>query len=318
VPLAHAVPILLLAFGEDTTPIRVSYDAPATCPAEAAFYDAIAMRTDHVRRAVDDEVAIEVNVRVTRNERGFRGEVRETVNRTESSARSVDGATCKEVVEALSLTIALSVDPNAHAPVAKPPEPAPAAPVCPPVPEPHVAPPPAAPPTAAVELGLRALTTQVLTSHFDAGVALSGAVLRKTGERFGASLELSLLFAATGVLGTPADHESQFAGLALDACPARFQFGRLELGPCALAVVGVLEAGGRGVAQPATVEHGWSSGGADFQLSALLGDGFVLEGALGATVPLVKRRFYLSLPGNVITETPLISPLLRLGLGFRF
>jgi hypothetical protein len=44
----------------------------------------------------------------------------------------------------------------------------------------------------------------------------------------------------------------------------------------------------------------------------------VFESALGASVPLVKRRFYLAEPERVVAETPTVSPLLRVGLGFRF
>ena len=131
-------------------------------------------------------------------------------------------------------------------------------------------------------------------------------------------MELSLLFAKTGLLASPVDHETRFEGLLLDGCPARFEIGSVELGPCLLAQVGVLDATGRGVSEPATIERGWWSAGLDFQLAAILGHGFVFESALGATTPFVKRRFYLSVPDQVIAESPVISPLLRLGLGFRY
>jgi hypothetical protein len=324
VPLALAVSSLLLTLGEGTTAFRLSYDAPAACPTEAAFFEAIQARTEHVRRASADESALEASVRVSRTERGFVGEVRETLNGTESSARSVDGKTCKEVVEALSLTIALSIDPNAHAPIAKPPPSAPEPGACPPAPVVRVAPAPvpttAAPasPPLQIELGLAALATETLTSELSAGAALSGTFLKKTGEARLASLELSLWFATSGVLAFPANHQARFEGLSLDACPARFQFGSVELGPCALVTAGALETTGRGVAEPASVEHAWWSAGLDFQWSILLGGGVVLESALGGSVPLAKRRFYLSQPGHVIAETPLVSPVLRLGLGYRF
>lgn len=324
-PLALAVSSLLLALGDGTTAFRLSYDAPAACPSEAAFFEAIQARTEHVRRASADESALEASVRVSRTERGFVGEVRETLNGTESSARSVDGKTCKEVVEALSLTIALSIDPNAHAPIEKPPPRASEPGACPPSPAPTTAPPAPAPTTAPpapapleIELGLGVLATETLTSELSAGAALSGTFLRRTGDARLASLELSLWFATTGVLASPANHEARLEGLSLDACPARFQFGGVELGPCALVTAGSLETTGRGVAAPTTVEHAWWSAGLDFQWSVLLGGGILFESALGGSVPLAKRRFYLSQPGHVIAETPLVSPVLRLGLGYRF
>lgn len=319
-PFAHAVSMLLFALADDTVAVRVSYDAPATCPTQAAFYEAVRARTDHVREAASDEPALDVNVRVSRTERGFVGEVREAMNHTESSARSVDGATCKEVVEALSLTVALSVDPNAHAPT---PTPAPAPPKataaeCPPIPE--------APPVAAVttepplelELGLSALATEVLNSDFSAGGELSAKFLRKLAENRSAALELSLLFAATASSSPTADHRADLEGLSLAICPVRWQFGSVELGPCALGIAGVLEATGRGVAEPQTITRSWWSAGLDVQLSAVLGSGFVLESGLGASAPLVKRKFYLNVPAQIVAETPTIAPMAHIGLGFRF
>ena len=318
-PLLAAVSTLVFALAEDSTAVRLAYDAPATCPAETEFFDAIAARTSHVRRAATDEAALEVSVRVTRTERGFLGEVRETLNHSESSARTMDGATCKEVVEALSLTIALSVDPNAHAPVEKAsPPPAAPAPVCPPPPaEPAraVAPEPSA---VELEMGLTAVALETLDSGVSAGAALSASFSRRwQHDRFSA-LELSLMFAKTGVVSTPSDLKSDFEGLALDACPLGFRVGPVDLGPCVLALAGVLGASGRNVAEPQTVSRGFWSAGLDFRMSALLGHGFTFEGALGGAAPLVERQFYEDDPGRVIAKTPVISPLLRLGLGYRF
>ncbi|HEX3775988.1 MAG TPA: hypothetical protein VHV51_16060 [Polyangiaceae bacterium] len=310
--------MLFFALGEDTTALRIEYDAPASCPSEAELYDAIRARTDHARRAAGDEPAVDVNVRLTRGERGFTGEVRETVNHNESSARSVEGATCKEVVEALSLTIALSVDPNAHAPRETPaPKPAPEAVVCPPAPEPRTVIVERAP-ELHVELGLDTVATEALSSELGTGGALSATFVRDIGESYDSSLELSLLFADSGLVSEPSDHRSEFVALALDACPVGFRFGGIELAPCALGLGGVLGATGRGIAEPATVSRGWWSAGLDFKLSVLLGRGFVFESALGASAALEKRRFYETAPTRIIAETPVISPILRLGLGYRF
>ena len=318
-PLLAAVTTLVFALAEDTTAVRLAYEAPVTCPAESEFFDAIRARTSHVRRASSDEAALEVSVRVTRTERGFIGEVRETVNHSESSARTMDGATCKEVVEALSLTIALSVDPNAHAPVEQaPPERAAPAPVCPPAPEPPPPPASATAPPIDIKMALDAIALEPLASELSAGAALSATFSRRwSGDRFSA-LELSLLFAKSGLLSKPTDHESEFEGVALDACPIGFRVGAVELGPCALAVAGVLGATGRNITEPATVSRAFWSAGLDFQLSASLGRNFVFEAALGGAAPLVERRFYETDPGRIIAKTPVISPLLRLGLGYRF
>src|SRR6478609_7137221 len=104
----------LAALAADAIPIRVNYDAPAGCPNQEAFYDSVRARTERVRKAQGNEPRVDVNVRVTRGDRSFHGEMREVVNQGETAARTVEGATCKEVVEALSFTVALSFDPEAH------------------------------------------------------------------------------------------------------------------------------------------------------------------------------------------------------------
>ena len=315
------LPAVLLALGAEPVAVRLSYDAPAGCPSQDAFYDAVRARTDRVRLAVGDESHLDVSVRVTGGDRGFRGEVRESVNQGESSVRSVDGGTCKEVVEALSLTVALSIDPDAHAPSA----PAVSLPQKQPVPclpcaaQPRTAVAPGAAPVQ-LDVGLGVLGTVVDTAGFSVGGALSARLLRARSASASTSsaVQVSLLFASTGVLSAPSDHRTRFGALALDACPWRHHSGAFEFAPCALAALGFLELSGRGLAEPETVDRAWWSAGLDLQLSWLLGGGYVFEGALGATVPLVKHRYFTNAPDHVVTETPALSPLARIGLGYRF
>ncbi len=340
----------MLALGGDAVPvaIRVNYDAPNECPNAAAFYDAVSARTDHVRPAVGEEPRLDVTVRVTRDARGFAGEVREVVNGKESAVRSMDGQTCKEVVEALSLTVALSIDPNAHAPAPKPPSTPAPSPVTsrgtssqtqnssekcrePPVENPpEVASeglterPSAALPVGGaatplhLEIGLGVLGTLVDTAGFSLGGGLFASVLRESSASTSSSFQVALAFASTGFPNSPSDHRARFGALSLDACPWRRRFSDVELAPCALASLGVLEVTGRGVSDAKTVDRAWFSAGLDGQLSWLLGHGWAFEGALGGTVPLVRRRYFTSDAEHVVAQTPVVSPLVRLGLGFRF
>lgn len=312
----------LAALAADAVPIRVNYDAPASCPNQDAFYDAVRARTDRVRKARGNEPRVDVNVRVTRGEHSFHGEMREVVNQGETSARSVDAETCKEVIEALSFTVALSFDPEAHAPEAKP-EPAisTSTPTSVP-PTPAIARPPPAPsattPALELEVGLSVLGTVVETAGFTTGGALSVMLLHKANTTRSGAVQLSLLFAGTGMLTAPEDHRTRFGALALDGCPYRYHSGSLELSPCALATIGFLEMTGRGVPEPVTVNRAWLSAGVDLQLAWLLGRAVVFEGSLGATIPLARHRYYTNTPDQVVAATPVVSPLLRLGLGYRF
>jgi hypothetical protein len=318
----------LAALAAGTIPIRVNYDAPPGCPNQEAFYEAVRARTERVRKAQGNEPRVDVNVRVTRVDRRFHGEMREVVNQGETAARSVDGETCKDVVEALSFTVALSFDPEAHAPAAPEASPPPAKqPELPPPPPPppvtEQPPPPSAVPAASaapleLEVGLSVLGTVVETAGFAAGGALSAMLLRQANASTSSAVQLSLLFAGTGLLTAPDDHSTRFAALALDACPYRHRTGNWEIAPCALATLGFLELTGRGVAEPETVNRAWASVGIDLQLSWLLGRGVVFESAFGATVPLSRHRYYTNTPDQVVAATPVISPLVRIGLGYRF
>ena len=91
-----------------------------------------------------------------------------------------------------------------------------------------------------------------------------------------------------------------------------------EIAPCALGTLGFLELTGRNVAEPETVNRAWLSAGIDLQMLYLLGRGVVFESALGATVPLARHRYYTNTPDQEVAATPVISPLLRAGLGYRF
>jgi len=314
----------LAALAADTIPIRVNYDAPPSCPNQDAFYDAVRARTEHVRKAQGNEPRVDVNVRVTRGDRRFHGEMREVVNQSVTSARSVDGETCKEVVEALAFTVALSFDPEAHAPLppqAPPATPKPVAPVAPAASAASAAPvvvaqPPPAP--LELEVGLSVLGTVVETAGFATGGALSVMLLRQASATTSRAVQFSLLFASTGLLSAPDDHSTRFGAIALDACPFRHRSGRWEIAPCALATLGFLELTGREVAEPKTVDRAWLSAGLDLQVFWLLGRGVVLESALGASVPLVRHRYYTNTPEQVVATTPAVSPLLRVGLGYRF
>jgi hypothetical protein len=133
-------------------PIRIDFDAPAGCSDAEAFYTGVLARMNRVRRARTGEAALRLAVRLTRTGGRVHGELQVGVGGEggASDTRRVDGATCAEVVQVLSLTAALAIDPTAGLPVAAAPEkPAPAAaspvsprppsaPAAPPAPSPRV------------------------------------------------------------------------------------------------------------------------------------------------------------------------------------
>jgi hypothetical protein len=92
-----------------TTPVRITIEAPDGCSSPRAFFDAVRARTDRIHLTARRE-GLELRVSVTRAHNKVRGELRVIDENGGSSARTVEGASCAEVVHALSLTAALVLD----------------------------------------------------------------------------------------------------------------------------------------------------------------------------------------------------------------
>ena len=96
-----------------SVPVRVEFDAPSGCSDGEAFFTGVLARTRHVHRARPGETAVRLTVHVTRVGGRVHGELRVNEAGGEAETRRVDGATCAEVVQVLSLTAALAIDPTA-------------------------------------------------------------------------------------------------------------------------------------------------------------------------------------------------------------
>jgi hypothetical protein len=96
-----------------SVPVRVEFDAPAGCSDAEAFFAGVLARTRHVHRSRPGETPVRLTVRVTRAGARVRGELRVNEAGAEAETRRVDGASCDEVVQVLSLTAALAIDPTA-------------------------------------------------------------------------------------------------------------------------------------------------------------------------------------------------------------
>jgi hypothetical protein len=262
-------------------------------------------------------------------------------DRGETDVRKVQGASCDEVVQALSLTAALALDPSAllSVPPASPGSEAAAidAATKPPVvPTVEKAPAPAAVasvetpsiratrPVPDIELGLGLVGLAVLSGSFSPGI---GVAARKNLGRdpdqndsrhigFRPSLGLSLAYVRNDVLRSPRDAEVALAAVGATVCPLRGTISIVTVQPCALVLAGWLSASGRQVNHVNTVDRSWLSAGLTVRVAAFLGRGFSLELEGGISAPLVKRRFFDTTPSNVVAETPIISPTVGVGLTY--
>lgn len=324
-----------------TTPIRVDYEAHDGCPDTAEFLREITGRTPLSRPATSDEEALEIRVRIEPSDGGSQGNL--ILGRPGwLRERSVDGATCEEVVSALALITALAIDPHAvTAPTPKrEPEPRPTAatpdlllplplpaPWAPPLPDAARAMPPTSPPARAPrripwEVGAFGdVAAEVLPRALFGGGIFVGAHLPSTS-RLEGSLRLSLALATTGAFAVPPAGVRFTRGLArVDGCLFALRpLPRLSIEPCVAIEGGVFQAEGIGSAQVPLTESAvvpWAGATAFPRIDVDLGSAFV-EAQGGPVFSLVKRTFVFDNPRVVIHEVPPVTLGVSFGAGIHF
>ena len=323
-------------------PLSVAYEAPPGCPTSDAFFREIAARTTRARAAQPDERARVMHVVVTKSGEQHVGRLWIEDASASSTARSVSGRTCSEVVGALALVGALAVDPRAStAPIAAAPTatttdapgPSPEKPAdaSPPPPPPPVPPPvaPRASSSAGTEPNASALPGRIevgiqAEAAFVAGAVPSGRLFGDVsiGPReglFAPALRLALARSldvdrAAAIGGATL----RWTSVGLDACPLRLALARpVAVRPCVGGSAGVLDASGTGFAGTVSRSRPWAT------LSALAR--FVweplawldLELEAGVIAPLYRESFVF-VPSVSVYEAPPLAFLSRAGLGLRF
>jgi hypothetical protein len=312
------------------TPVRVTLEAPADCSTSEDFFQSLRARSDRVRPANPGERSVEIGVRLVRKGSKVRGELRMIGEHGESDTRQVDGASCAEVVEALSLTVALSLVPTSRV-AAKEAEPAPEA----------STPPSGSNDTAGAEadadsesapgpeldgpLGAHTLHVALSAHAMIAGfvapdVQMGGGAAVRIGlgsdPASAVSFTLGGFQVQTDLFARAERSRFRLAAAEVGICPARFAlFGGGSVEPCLIGIGGALRAEGVGFDRTQAVSRAyWGLGGtitARFPVGRAPGFGF--EGGIGITLPLVERRFVASNPERRLGETPRISALGRLG-----
>jgi hypothetical protein len=277
-------------------------------------------------------VRVHLGVHLSRVGVKVRGELR-VGDARENDTRMIEGASCDEVVEVLSLTAALALHvvprpplpPPPPAPVRPVPAPPAPAPVAAPAPPPPPPPPPPAPPVVVetppprprsvrFELGVSAVAAVVVRPYLNTGGALTARVAHEVPGGIGVNGSLALLYASNDLLRSPDELGVRWTAIAATGCPGIGRSGAIRVQPCAQMIGGWLSAEELAVTNPETAHRSWWSVGATLRADAALGAGFRLEAELGLTVPLVKRRFVTTTPERTVGETPAVSPLFGFGL----
>jgi len=315
-------------------PIEIQLEGPDGCPGADAFFGFVRSRTARVRRADANEPHTILQVRLGRVHGSVVGELRLVDDRGGTDTRKMQGVSCDDVVQALSLTAALALDPTAlltvpSATTGASPE-APGASPNPDEakrprqePEPELATTVAAPsgpalhPIPSYEFAAGPVALAVLAGSMSPGIAVAA---RKTFGKDGAvtpTLGLALGYVRNDVLQSPQDAQVALALAGASLCPVRLVASILTVQPCALLLGGWLAASGHQLTVVSTVDRLWLSAGGTLRAAALLGHGWSLELEGGISAPLLKRRFYVTTPDTIVGETPGISPIVGIGLAYR-
>jgi len=245
--VAAFTPLLAVGAASASTPepvlaVRAELNAPRGCPSADTFLEEILKRAPGARAASAAEAARRYRANVERAGARFRGEVAsESLSRTDGKA--VDGATCSEVITALAIVVALSLDADAIAPSE------PEAPVTP------DRKPPAREPVSPRAPAKKAQKRTAEPSGREWGLAAEGALLGQAlPTLLGGGASVFVRTSRTGVFAPsirlgggllfPVDSspplELRMPFLLLDFCPSRFTVGPVHASPCVHTTAGLL------------------------------------------------------------------------------
>jgi hypothetical protein len=320
----------------ETEPLRIELAAASSCPAEPDLLERVRRHTPLVRQARPGEIARTLQVTVThRPTGGFVADLR-LVEGTEALERHVPGATCEEVLAAVALITALTIDPLASTTpglAAPPPVPSDAAP--PLDARPPVRPPPAfdagtapgsQPPVEPVRVRTR---MGVSLEAFGLGELVPAAALWIEGgltRRLAPSVRLRL--ARTRSFTVEPEMRPAFFQLttgAVEGCVVvlgasdelRPRASSLQLRPCLHFAAGILDGASSAFGAVQETKRAWVAFGGVLQGRWLVLGPLALEAAAGLTVPFVRDDFFF-LPQIDVYRAPPVAFVGSVGVGTTF
>ncbi len=301
----------------------LAYSAPEQCPNSDAFWSALTSRT---RRVTPAELGrSQVLLRVVLQQRGQRilGRLEIIRNNLATEPRYVEAEACTDVLHALALTAALSLDPDA---LTRPPPPEPeeeeqdVEEPLPPVTFPELpVDAPDAPPSIPINwtsaIGFQLVGAMPVDPLPSWGA--SGALYFR-GER-AADLSPTLAIGAAALrsdlFGSDSDTRFTLYVLSAQACPVRGRVGRFEIRPCIGTLLGLLDASGQNISDPESSERIWVSVGGALDFEYALTNSLALQLSIAGHAPVLPQRYLLGKPAEETARTPVFLPWVGLGLG---
>lgn len=323
---------LVSASGKSTAderklPVAIEYMAIEGCPSEERFWTALSSRASRVERTEVSQALATLRVSVIVTPQGVLGRLQIIRPDITTEPRFVEAANCDEVVEALALTAALSIEGE----VAPRLEPAPV-----PVPMPsETSPPPddspytdrrlpidyVEPPAVSgrdaweTQINAHGLAAFVVDANASLGVGGAITFARKHGERATQMLGLGVAGLTTAL--TDGGSRSRFSLTEAEfmGCPVAFG-SAVVVRPCLLFQVGILDGSGVDVSNPETVQGMWWAPGAGLRVETPAHGLVRFQVGLQTVVPLRGHVYEVGAPGarEQVAETMGVSPWLTVGV----
>jgi len=316
------------ASAQEPVPVAVFYSAPSSCPTQGRFVARLRMHTQRVQLSSDPD-GLTLQVAIVRTSEGYSGTLGVAQHGRPPGTRTFEAADCADVVSALALSAALSIDPDANLTVAPENEagslaepgepmgseatpesergaeseanPSKTSPSKTGIETDHgepLPPPIEPPPTQGGGGTLWSIGPALSVSFaFEPKAAIGGGLVTAVRDTSGRNLFPLELALRLEYLSTRLTHGDD--PLVLDwwsanllACPLRAGEGLTVL-LCGVGQAGLLQAEGVDVEQPESVSRGFFSVGLGLWARQRLGDHWELSAAADFKVPLVDRSFAL-------------------------
>jgi hypothetical protein len=342
-----------MAKGSDATdgaeePVRFDYRAAAGCLDEASFVASVRARTTRARLAHEGERARTFRVRLEATTPAS-GSVTVIDGTRAEGTRTVGANTCADAADALSLIVALAIDPRAMttpmasaspssattAAVASSSEPPPLAP---PTPAPPAPVPSSRPyePEKARETTATEARPSPLERHFFGGVDLAAATgvapttlvggapyvaWRHTGASpVGLSVRAAFLRIGSGDIHPPGGTgtaDLTWTTGRVDGCGLLRPDRALRFGGCGRVEAGVLSGSGHAIAGATAGSSLWIAGGALARIEWTILGALLLDVEAGPTARVNAERVYF-LPSTTVYQVPFVGFDAEGGLGVHF
>jgi len=268
----------------------IEYQAAPGCPDRGAFLQAALRKVPGKKPAAPGPLKVEVRATLA----GYTGTLEKRPDREGEPAapRVLSAARCEDVVEALALTLALSLVP--------PVDPAPEVAVAAAAPRPRA--------TASRRLTLGA---GLQAGRFVAGAPMLGAALAlgltgAAGEApwsLGLEGRVRLSWNRSDVVLAPDRARFELMVAAVELCPLHVGTGRARVGLCGLAEVGRLGGEGIGIAHPQWGRSTWLAFGGGPDVAVALTRRWHLIGTAFISRPLRQTRFVFAEPAEAVART---------------